>query len=92
MVCRSNINRSLTIPSALAVREEGVTVYSVGVGNNLDLDELNAIASAPDNVRLIRDFDVVEFSGLRSEITAEACTGKSSVCACVCACMYVCLS
>ena len=30
---RSNINRSLTIPSALALREEGVTVYAIGKGH-----------------------------------------------------------
>ncbi len=28
---RSNVNDSLTIPSALALRESGVTVYSIGV-------------------------------------------------------------
>lgn len=76
---RSNINASLTVSTALAVREEGVTVYSVGVGRNIDMDELNAIASSPNNVRLLRRFDVTEFDGLRSRITAEACTGKWKV-------------
>ena len=74
---RSNINASLTIPSALALRDEGVTVYSVGVGNRINFEELNAMASSPDNVRQLRGFDVTEFDGLRSRITADACTGIS---------------
>ena len=73
---RSNINASLTIPSALAVREEGATVYSIGVGSNIDMEELQAIASSPENVRLIDNFDVQEFQGLRSRITADACLGE----------------
>ncbi len=73
---QSNVNRSLTIPSALALRESGATVYSIGVGSMIDMDELVAIASSPRNVRLLQGFDVTEFSGLRSRITTEACLGK----------------
>jgi len=72
---RSNVNQSLTIPSAMALREEGIIVYAVGVGRRINMEELNAIASSPENVRLLSGFDVTEFDGLRSRITAEACTG-----------------
>ena len=40
------------------------------------MSELLAIASSEENVRLLEDFDVIEFSGLRSEITTEACFGE----------------
>ena len=73
---RSNINASLTIPSALALREGGTTVYSVGVGGELNMDELLAIASSPDNVQLLEGFDGTEFDGLRSSITNDACLGE----------------
>lgn len=74
---RSNVNASLTIPSALALREGGTTVYSVGVGDNIVMEELLAIASSPKNVQLLEGFDVTEFDGLRSRITNDACLGKS---------------
>ena len=73
---QSNVNASLTIPSALALREDKVTVYSVGVGNRINMNELRAIASSPENVRLLSGFDPTEFDGLRSRITADACIGK----------------
>lgn len=76
---RSNVNQSLTIPSAMALRMEGVTVYSVGIGNNIDMEELDAIASSPENVMLVQNFDVTEFDGLRSRITDDACMGECSL-------------
>lgn len=73
---RSNVNQSQTIPAARALRKDGVTVYSVGVGDKINLVELNEIASSPDNVMLLNGFDVTEFDGLRSRITADACISK----------------
>jgi hypothetical protein len=73
---RSNVNSSLTIPSALALRDMGATVYSVGVGYSINMDELLAIASSPDNVQLLDGFEAMEFDGLRSRITSDACLGE----------------
>ncbi len=72
---QSNVNREMTIPTATALRESGATVYAVGVGSSINMAELDAIASSPDNVRLLTRFDTTEFDGLRSRITNDACTG-----------------
>lgn len=73
---QSNVNASLTIPSALALRAGGATVYAIGVGDNIIMAELLAIASSPSNVQLLDGFDVTEFDGLRSRITDGACLGE----------------
>ena len=76
---KSNVNASLTIPAARALRKEGVTVFSVGVGLNIRSKELEEIASSPKNVMFLeKGFDVTGFDGLRSRITADACIGKST--------------
>ena len=36
-------------------------MYCVGVGRNVDLDELIAIAGGPENVRLLNGFNTTEF-------------------------------
>ena len=71
---RSNVNRSLTIPSALDLHNDGVLVFAVGVGDNLRLEELDAIASGPRTKFLLSDFNVMEFIGLQRTISIEACT------------------
>ncbi len=73
---QSNVNASRTIPEALKLRDSGVIVYSIGVGNRVHLSELRQIASSPDHVVLLEDFDATEFDGLRTRITAETCIGK----------------
>ena len=74
---RSNVNPELTIPSALALREEdGVTIYAVGVGPRVVEAELLGIAGTMDNVRLLGGFNVVDFENLRGRVTNDACLGK----------------
>ena len=59
---RSNINQSLTIPSAQDLHDDNVIVFAVGIGNNLNIDELDAIGSDPKFVILLSSFDVTEFA------------------------------
>lgn len=73
---RSNVNPSLTIPSAEALHEDGVTVFAVGVGRNINKDELNGIASSERFVIQLSEFNLMEFSGLQRRISAEACISK----------------
>lgn len=70
---RSNVNRSLTVPSAEALHDNGVTVFAVGVGRRIDMDELNSIASSENFVILLSQFNLMEFVGLQRRISAEAC-------------------
>ena len=73
---RSNVNRSLTVPSAEALHDDGVTVFAVGVGRNIDMDELSSIASSENFVILLSRFNLMDFVGLQRRISAEACISK----------------
>ena len=73
---RSNRNREQTIPSAQALHNDGVTVFAVGVGGNIDGNELNGIASSQNFVIRLSQFNLMEFVGLQRRISAEACISK----------------
>ncbi|GFR74758.1 collagen alpha-6(VI) chain [Elysia marginata] len=50
-------NRAETIRQADMLRNEGYIVYAVAIGNNLDLAEVNAIATDPSRVYQVQSFD-----------------------------------
>ena len=75
---RSNVNQSETIPSARRLHNDSVIVFGVGVGNNINLNEVRAIASAPEFVLLLSSFNAMEFANLQRTISAEACIGECS--------------
>lgn len=76
---RSNVNASQTIPSALALRGTGAIVYSIAVGDRIEQEEVMAIASSPENVRQLSSFNAMEFQGLRSRISNDACLGTCNI-------------
>ena len=45
----SNINRINTIPHAIRLRQTGCVVVVFAIGTNVGWEELNSIASDPDN-------------------------------------------
>ena len=67
---------SLTIQAAQAVHSTGIVVYSFGIGNNVDNDELNAIASSSSNVFVISDFSPDQFADKLLPLQTSACTSK----------------
>jgi len=46
---RSNINRQNTIPNAIRLRQTGSAVVVFGIGTFIDWNEMNGIASDPNN-------------------------------------------
>lgn len=51
-------------------------MYCVGVGRNVDLDELIAIAGGPENVRLLNGFNTTEFDNIATSLRSSiACIG-----------------
>ena len=72
---RSNVNGSRTIPEAEAVRAAGIIVFAVGIGNRINMAELNAMASSPNFVSLLNNFDVLGFQSLQRILSVEACRG-----------------
>ena len=75
---RSNIKAS-TIAAAQMAHSENILSYAVGVGGNVDMTELAAIASDPDSqyVRLLQQFSISELRSLQETLNSEACTGLS---------------
>ena len=74
---RSN-SPSATIAAAKRVHASNILTYAVGVGSNLNMDELNAIATDPDSqyVRLLSAFNVNELRDLQESLSRQACTGQ----------------
>ena len=67
---------SLTIQAAQAVHSSGIVVYSFGIGNNVDNNELNAIASSSNNVFVISNFSPSQFATKLLPLQTSACTSK----------------
>ena len=69
-------NRNATATAAQNAHDEGIIVFSVGVGSGVDNNELNAIASDPSYVSTLTGFDSSQFEALQTTIVNEACTSK----------------
>ena len=71
-----------TIAAAKRAHAARILTYAVGVGSNIDMVELNAIASDPDSryVRLLSAFDIKELQALQETLNDEACTGTMHAC------------
>ena len=77
---RSNIEQNLTIPSAEALHQDGVVVFTIGIGRRkIGFEELTGMASEPDFATLIDGFDLVELRGVQRVLSDEACSGKQSL-------------
>lgn len=64
---QSNINYFDTIPSATALKEDGITVLGIGIGLK-DAVELQNIASGPQDVFQVATFDALD--DIKAEIVA----------------------
>ena len=69
-----------TVSAATSVHDEGITVFSVGVGSGFNNDELVAIASNPSFVSTLSGFDTSQFEALQTTISNEACTSEYTYC------------
>ena len=74
----ANVDEQNTLPNAAALKDEGVTIYSVGVGSSANKEELKAIAGSEGKVFFLEDFKEAEFDNLRNRIIYKACQGKSN--------------
>ena len=64
-----------TEAEALRLRNNGVTVFSVGVGSGVNTAELNKMATDPDNqhVFVVNNFDALK--GIKGALAQKACEG-----------------
>ena len=67
---------SATVTAAQNAHDDEITIFSVGVGSNVNTNELDAIASDPSYVFTLTGFDTSQFEALETTITNEACTSE----------------
>ena len=71
----------ITIP-AQELRNSGVTVFSVGIGTNYDLKELQEMATNPDSEHTFKaEFDALKY--IVNTIIGSACKGRQIFCFCI---------
>ena len=71
-------NSAATVAAAEIAHSEGIISYAVGVGDNVNMEELAIIATDPDTqyVRSVAEFSSNEFRILQESLNNEACRGK----------------
>ena len=59
----------------ILAQAQGIRILSVGIGSQIDIDELNGISSDPDedHVFLIGDFSETSFANLLAPLVRETC-------------------
>ena len=73
---RSN-QPQLTIIAAQTIHNTtSITVYALGIGSRIDINELNTIASSSSNVFLISNFSPSQFTAILLPLRVTACTSK----------------
>ena len=81
---------STTVSAAQNAHDDDITLFAVGVGGNVNNNELDAIASDPSYVSTITGFDSSQFEALQTTITNEACTSKLPSTPCVAYTTFLC--
>ncbi|UJR24511.1 hypothetical protein I4U23_005886 [Adineta vaga] len=75
----ASADRQATIAAAQVLKDKGINMVSVGVGNKLDLIELNAICSEPTNENY---FPMTNYAALEQKLnqfTAKTCSEPTPV-------------
>ncbi|KAH3775135.1 hypothetical protein DPMN_176532, partial [Dreissena polymorpha] len=66
-------DRVLTTSEAQKLRNQGVQVFAVGVGPNVDTTELNAVATDPDNTHVLTVQDFSQLQQISASLNSKAC-------------------
>ena len=67
---------SQTVMEAMKAHDAGITMMAIGVGDNLDMNELEAIASEPLCLHLFILDDFTEVDDLKYVIEKRTCEGS----------------
>ncbi|KAI0236837.1 hypothetical protein LSAT2_012606, partial [Lamellibrachia satsuma] len=75
----SNVDESRTIPEAKLAQDDGIQMFAVAIGDDINRDEIKGIATNEDYVFEASDFSTVQ--DLTEEIAARVCgVGNRRVC------------
>lgn len=64
-----------TVLAAEKLRSKGVTVFAIGVGSRVDVDELNSIASKPTEKYVLEVFGYKKLQKIQDTLSKRACEG-----------------
>ena len=64
------------VTAADRLKGTGVKIYSIGVGNNVNIQELNGIASDPDTDYVYRVDNFDSITAIKGALVKEVCEGK----------------
>ena len=67
-------DKQATLAAAAELHKTNVNVFAIGVGSNVDQAELEAIASKPQNVFNVQNFDALD--NIQANLKRTACEGK----------------
>ncbi|CAH1775817.1 unnamed protein product [Owenia fusiformis] len=70
----------LTALEASRAKKEGIHMFAVGVGRNVDEQELKSIATDNDSMFTIYDYNALP--SIRTALTRTTCSGNTGVCHC----------
>ena len=62
--------------AAKSVHATGITVYALGIGSEVGINELDTIATSSSNVFSIANFSVDEFASVSLRLRTAVCTSK----------------
>ncbi len=68
---RGNLNAATS-----AIRQADLQVYAVGIGNNIDVNELRSIASDPDDQHVFILRSYLDAAGFVDSLSVATCDGK----------------
>ena len=69
-------NFATTAAAAQSAHNESIILFAVGIGSNVNQNELEAIASNPSYLSYITGFSSSQFTALQTTVINEACTGE----------------
>ena len=70
---QSNVQPDRTIPEAQAVRQRGIEVFAVAVGEQAKMSEINAIASSPTSSHVVALRTAADVSSSADKLISLLC-------------------
>jgi collagen type VI alpha len=69
----SNVNKFNTVREAEQAKNAGIEIFTVASGENIDLNEMNEVASDPDSEHVYRVRDVNEVDSVSGQLLDRLC-------------------
>ncbi len=71
---RSNLNYRSTLPEATRVKDNGIRLLAVGIGDNVNIEEINGMASVPETTSAFYLKNQTDIENIANIILDQLCT------------------